>query len=249
MRINGWAQEQTKDRIKDLIPKGGIDATTRLVLCNAVHLQAPWAVPFTQLSQFPFSVNGERKVTVPGLRSWSSYGYLKVPGGAAVTIPYADIGLQFVILVPDEVDGLAGLEKQLTAKTFADAAKAKPQEVLLKMPEFKLTPETENLAKHLEQMGMRTAFDIPNGSADFSRMATRTPSDYLFVKAVFHKAFIAVDKNGTEAAAATAVAMARGGGFLPDQPIEVWADRPFAFAIQHTASGACLFLGRVTDPR
>ncbi|MDB6025885.1 MAG: proteinase inhibitor serpin, partial [Verrucomicrobiales bacterium] len=98
--------------------------------------------------------------------------------------------------------------------------------------------------------GMKTAFDEPFGTADFSGMAIRRPDDYLAIKDVFHKTFIVVDEQGTEAAAATAVVTLSNGGSSPSPgPIHVNVDRPFVFAIQHRASGACLFLGQVVDPR
>ena len=97
---------------------------------------------------------------------------------------------------------------------------------------------------------MKTAFDKPRGSANFDKMAPRTPKDYLYISQIFHKTFIAVDEKGTEAAAATAVAMMAGTALRsPPPPIEVKIDRPFVYAIQHVPSGVCLFLGRVTDPR
>ncbi len=97
---------------------------------------------------------------------------------------------------------------------------------------------------------MKTAFDIPQGSANFDRMAPRNPDSYLAISEVFHKTFIAVDEKGTEAAAATAVVMMpRSARIERPEPIEVKVDRPFLYAIQHVPSGACLFIGRVTDPR
>jgi len=97
---------------------------------------------------------------------------------------------------------------------------------------------------------MLTAFDEPQGSANFDRMAPRKPDEYLYISEVFHKTFLALDEKGTEAAAATAVAMMRATAILEKpKPIEVHVDHPFLFAIQHRPSGACLFLGRVTDPR
>jgi serpin B len=97
---------------------------------------------------------------------------------------------------------------------------------------------------------MKTAFDIPPGSANFDRIAPRRPNDYLAISDVFHKTFIAVDEHGTEAAAATAVVMRELTALREmTEPIEVKADRPFVYAIQHVPSGACLFIGRVTDPR
>ena len=106
------------------------------------------------------------------------------------------------------------------------------------------------LKDHLEALGMKTAFDDPQGSANFDRLAPRRPNEYLYLSKVFHKTFIAVDEEGTEAAAATAAVMAyaTSAGRL-GEPIEVKVDRPFLYGIQHVPSGVCLFLGRVTDPR
>jgi serpin B len=120
----------------------------------------------------------------------------------------------------------------------------------LHLPKFKLEPPTASLGGLLKQLGMRSAFDDPPGSANFDRMAKRRPSDYLAISDVFHKTFISVDEQGTEAAAATAVGMRAMAAIVrPEQPIEVKIDRPFLFAIQHRPSSACIFLGRVTDPR
>ena len=97
---------------------------------------------------------------------------------------------------------------------------------------------------------MKSAFDLPRGSADFDRMAPRTPDQYLYISQIFHKTFLSLDENGTEAAAATAVVMMRAMMAAPEpNPIEVQVDHPFLFAIQHRSSGACLFLGRMTDPK
>jgi serpin B len=107
------------------------------------------------------------------------------------------------------------------------------------------------LAEKFEALGMKTAFDQPKGSANFDKIAPRTPRDYLYISQIFHKTFIAVDEKGTEAAAATAVAMLAGTALRspPPPPVEVKIDRPFVYTIQHVPSGVCLFLGRVTDPR
>jgi serpin B len=177
--------------------------------------------------------------------------YAKGKGFSAVALPYSGGDLQFVVLIPDEVDGLGGLEKQLTADLLAGCAKMNASEVLLHLPKFKFEPPTIQLATELQDLGMKTAFDIPPRSAHLDRMAPRRPNDYLAISAVFHKTFIALDENGTEAAAATAVAMATAAmkPMTPSKPIEVKVDRPFIYAIQHVPSGACLFLGRITDPR
>ena len=108
-----------------------------------------------------------------------------------------------------------------------------------------------HVRQELQALGMKTAFDLPRGSANFDKIAPRKPNDYLYISNVFHKTFIAVDEKGTEAAAATAVVMMRATGIArpKPEPIAVRVDRPFIYAIQYVPSGVCLFLGRVTDPR
>jgi len=98
-------------------------------------------------------------------------------------------------------------------------------------------------------MGMPSAFDRPRGSADFDAMAPRRPNDYLFISGVYHKTFIELDEKGTEAAAATAVAMMRATSIDMEEPVEVNLERPFFYAIQHKPTGALFFLGRLMDPR
>jgi serpin B len=168
-----------------------------------------------------------------------------------VSLPYAGNDLQFLVLLPDEINGLHALESKLTGELLAQYAKLQARDVDLHLPKFKLQPPTVILAEKFEALGMKTAFDKPQGSANFDRMAPRKPNDYLYISQIFHKTFIAVDEKGTEAAAATAVAMMTGAALRspPPPPIEVKIDRPFIYAIQHIPSGVCLFLGRVTDPR
>jgi serpin B len=250
-RINNWVSSQTKDRIRDLIPAGSINRETRLVLTNAIYLKAAWAEKFREEADAPFFLNGSQPVKVPGLVLDKAFGYQKIPGGSAVTIPYDGGGLQFVLFVPNSRNGLAAMEKKLTPGILAAIAKAETRDIILHFPKFKLEPSAVQLADKLITMGMPTAFDQPVGSADFSGIAARKPDDYLAISKVIHKAFIAVDQHGTEAAAATAVVMMRKTAMAPppQKQLEIRVDHPFAFAIQHKASGACLFLGRVTDPR
>ena len=251
--INAWVLEQTRQRIRDLIPPDALNADTRLVLANAIYLKAPWEEAFSaeQTKPEPFHVQGGNAVDVPTLHGRDrSCGYAKRSGFAAVTIPYIGRDLQFVILLPDKVTGLPQIEKQLTSTALSDCAKLERRSLNLYLPKFKIEPPTLDLGSTLQTLGMTTAFDKPPGTADFDRMAPRKPDDYLYISDVFHKTFISVDEKGTEAAAATAVAMARATSMRnPEKPLEVRVDRPFFFAIQHVPSGACLFVGRVTDPR
>ena len=251
--INKWVADQTRDRIRDLIPSGALDETTRLVLANALYLKASWADPFSEKATRPepFHVHGSAPVDVPMMQKRDKhFGYAKREGYTAVNLPYSGYDLQFLVLLPDNVNGLRALESQLTSEMLADCAKLQTREVDLHLPKFKIEPPTILLAEKFEALGMKTAFNKPAGSANFDRMAPRKPNDYLYISQVFHKTFIAVDEKGTEAAAATAVAMMAGTAFAQrPPPVEVKIDRPFLYAIQHVPSGVCLFLGRVTNPR
>ena len=251
--INKWVAGQTRDRIRDLIPPNGLDATTRLVLANAIYLKAPWLSEFSDAftKPKPFHVRGGAVVDVATMRQEDrNFGYAKRDGFTAVSLPYSGNELQFLILLPDDVNGLRALESKLSANMLAQCAKLETHDVDLYLPKFKFEPPTIELAEKLEALGMKSAFDRPTGSANFDKIAARKPNDYLAISEVFHKTFIAVDEKGTEAAAATAVTMlAAAGAFPKPEPIEVKVDRPFVYAIQHVPSGACLFLGRLTDPR
>ena len=251
--VNKWVADETRDRIRDLIPAGALNNMTRLVLANALYIKAPWADPFSDKTTHPepFHVHGGAPVDVPMMRKTAEFGYVKRDGFTAVSLPYVGDDLQFLVLLPDDVNGLDALESKLTANVLAECAKLEARDVDLHLPKFKLEPPTIALAKRFQTLGMKSAFDQPRGSADFDRMAPRKPNDYLYISQIFHKTFIAVDEKGTEAAAATAVVMMKAttiAGPKP-QPIEVKVDHPFIYAIQHVPSGVCLFLGRVTDPR
>jgi len=252
--INEWVEAQTAKKILDLIPSGGLTEYTRLVLTNALYFKAPWERPFDQAAtaELPFHIQGGAPQAVPTMRKQFSLPYAKYDGFTAVALPYAGRDLQFLILLPDVPDGLAALENTITPELLAGCSTMSSQLVALELPKFKLQPPTLPLGAALQALGLKTAFDQPRGSANFDRMAPRKPDDYLFIGEVFHMTFLALDEEGTEAAAATAVAMLTLSAVeqgSPPQPIVVKVDRPFLFAIQHCGSGACLFLGRVTDPR
>jgi serpin B len=249
-RINGWVEDQTEKRIRDLVPPDAITAQTRLVLVNAVYMKAPWAEAFSEAATRPepFHVRGGATKSVATMIRKDHYGYAQKDGYTAITIPYIGGEVHFLVLVPAEPDGLPALEKKVNGELLSDGAKLKSTQLILHLPKFKMEPPRISLKSALTQMGMKTAFDEPNGSANFEKMTTAKPG--LFISEALHKTFIAVDEKGTEAAAATAVVMVpRSAAREEPKPIEVKVDRPFLFAIQHAPSGACLFLGRVTDPR
>ncbi len=251
-KINSWVEEQTKTKIRDLIPADGVNAATRLVLVNALYLKAPWQNDFfvSGTKPRPFAVPDHGSVDVATMLQAKYLGYEKRDGFIALTLPYLGGDLQFLILLPDEPDGADALGRKLTAALLADCAKIHAEEIVLYLPKFRLKGQTLPLAKMLQTLGMKSAFDQPTGSANFDRIAPRRPNDYLALSGVFHQAFLALDEHGTEASAATAVTMITLGAAIQRRPPpEIHVDHPFLFAIQHRESGACLFLGRVSDPR
>lgn len=251
--INTWVADQTKERIQNLIPPNALNEDSRLVLVNAIYLKVPWAEPFQESATKPepFHVKGGDPVPVPTMTQQKRMGYRREDGFSVVTLPYAGGDLQFLVLLPDSVDGLPEMETKLTAEQLASFARVPSAEVILRLPKFKMEPPVMRLGETLQTLGMKSAFDKPLGSAGFDRMAPRRPNDYLYISGVFHKTFLEIDEKGTEAAAATAVAMMRTTSIelRPKQPVEVTVDHPFLFAIQQRSTGACLFLGRMLDPR
>jgi serpin B len=252
-RINAWVKQQTRERIRDLIPANGLTEDTRLVLVNALHFKAAWVEEFAESAteDQPFHLPGGKTVDVPMMQRRDRLGHLAGKGFDAVSVPFVGGDLHLLLIVPQKRDGLAAVELALTPETLAACARMERRDVALHLPKFKLEPPTLDLAEVLQALGMKQAFDLPPGSANFEGMAPRRPDDYLYISKVFHKTYLAVDERGAEAAAATAVAMMRATAIQiePEKPVEVRADRPFLFALQHAPTGVCLFLGRVNDPR
>ncbi len=241
--INEWVEEQTHDRIEDLIPEGILDQLTRLVLVNAIYLKAPWESPFEeQLTEVgPFHRADGTTVDVDLMSNFELSGQLTSGDGwQAASLAYAGNRLAMTIVLPDE-GRLADVEAAVAAgdlTAFLSGGRQTRLGVLLP----KWTSRTEApLGEALKELGMPTAFD-PD-AADFHAM---TDEDLqLFVSAVLHQGFIAVDEEGTEAAAATAVVMKDTSAPLTE-PFHV--DRPFLYVIHDVEHGTPLFLGRVMDP-
>ena len=251
-QINQWVEDRTRQRIRSLIPDGMLPPLTRLVLVNAIYLKAPWDTPFevANTKARRFYVVAGKAVDVPTMTQKHQLGYARRNDFSVVALPYGHQDLKFLVLLPDSVNGLAGLERGLTSGLLRECAQLEAREVVLYLPKLKLDPPLLPLGSALRGLGMKSAFDDPRGSANFNRLAPRRPDDYLYLSEVLHKTFLSLDEEGTEAAAATSVLLESFGiESEKPQPIEVRVDHPFLFAIQHRPSGACLFLGRVTDPR
>jgi serpin B len=254
--INTWVEEQTRRRIRDLVPRGALTEDTRLVLVNALYLKAPWQKPFEKAATRPrpFTVPGSPPRDVPTMYQTINTGYLRDKGLTIVTLDYLGGTLQFVIALPDEGLPVDAAAANITADDLSRWANLRRERrtaaVDLYLPRFRIEGTTLPLGRTLRQLGVRQAFDEPPGSANFDRMAPRKPNDYLALDDVFHQTFVALDEEGTEAAAATAASMvAVTSAMPPPRTIEVRVDRPFLFALQHRESGVCLFFGRITDPR
>jgi serpin B len=247
--INTWVEKETRDKIKDLIPEGVLDASTRLVLTNAIYFKGDWAEKFKKedTKDKPFHLGGGKDVKAPMMNATKHYPYLDTADFQAVKLPYKGNELSMVVVLPKKVDGLANLEKQIAPKMLSETlaswkqgGRFRSEEVVLTLPKFKMTREF-GLGDVLAAMGMKDAFSA--SAADFSGMDGQKD---LFISAVVHKAFVDVNEEGTEAAAATAVGVALSS--MPAEPITFKADHPFLFLIRHEASGAILFMGRVADP-
>jgi serpin B len=239
--INDWVSDQTEGRIEDLIPPGAIDEWTRLVLTNAIYFNAAWAYTFNEkmTADGPFYLFDGGQVTVPMMKQTESFGYTEGEGYQAVELLYDGGELSMVILLP-EAGNFEAFEEGLQAQQVSNIIIGlQPTEVALTMPKFEFDSEF-SLKDILAGMGMPVAF---TEDADFSGM---TGNPELFISDVVHKAFVAVDEAGTEAAAATAVIMKLTA--VPPPPMEVTLDRPFIFLIRDIDTGAILFVGRVLNP-
>jgi serpin B len=250
-QINQWVEEQTRKRIRNLIPDGALDHLTRLALVNAIYLKAPWAEKFEKSATQPgpFRVNGTKSFEVSMMGQRKEFAYGKGNGFSLLMLPYSNYEFVFLIILPDKMDGLAAVEAKLSPSLNFDSIKMESCDVTLRMPKFKIEPPMVPLGQTLQVLGMKSAFDNPRGSANFERIAPRRPGDYLALTEVYHKTFLKLDEEGTEAAAATAMAVATLGIHKPPKLVTVNVDHPFLFAIRHQPSGAILFLGHVTDPQ
>ena len=236
--INDWVSEETESKIEDLLPPDAINSDTVLVLTNAIYFNAKWKSPFDPgaTGEGAFHLLDGNEVSVPMMRQMARFRYAEGDGVQAIELPYAGDELSMVVLLPAEgtFESFAGT---LDAESAASILKRlQVQHMQLTMPKFTFESGFQ-LKDTLSAMGAPDAF---TGAADFSGM---DGSQTLFIGDVYHKAFVAVDEAGTEAAAATAVTMQKSMA-----AVQVTIDRPFVFLIRDIQTGALLFLGQVVDP-
>jgi serpin B len=243
--INRWVEERTRSRIRDLMPPESVTARTRLVLTNAIYFKGKWQRPFPKAAtqDEPFQAQGGSSPRVPLMRAEGSFAYLDAGDAQVVALPYGNGDLSMVLLLPRAKEGLLALEASLTTARLSEWLQklaTRPGTVML--PRYRVTAQFE-LKDTLAALGMRRAF---GDAADFSGIAS---GERLLISAVVHKAYVDVNEEGSEAAAATGVAMMPTSMPLaPPERFTFRADHPFLFLIRDVRSGSLLFLGRVVNP-
>lgn len=242
--INKWVEDKTQNKIKDLIQPGILNALTRLVLVNAIYFKGNWESQFKadKTKVAPFHISSKKSVQAPMMTQKQKFRYADLGSFKMLKLPYVGNEMSMIVLLPKETDGLKQLEADLSVENLKRwKSRLSKRDVLVFLPKFKMT-SMFRLDKTLASMGMVDAFNV--SKANFAGMDGRP--DWLYIGAVLHKAFVDVNEEGTEAAAATAVVMTMTA--MPAPPPTFRADHPFVFLIHENRTGSILFMGRVTDP-
>lgn len=239
--INKWVSQQTNDKIKNLLPQGMLNNMTRLVLVNAIYFKGEWKDPFTRgTSNAPFNLLDGNQVNVPTMSRRADTAYFKGNGYQAASLPYKGDRVEMIVVMPDP-GTFSEFEQSLDLNVFDSIlAGLQDREVILSMPKFNFEYSTD-LSDNLKGMGMPLAFDPIQ--ADFTGIYDQAKEPNLFISFIEHKAFVAVDEKGTEAAAATGVGME-----AMSLPTVFAVDHPFIFIIRDRQTGSILFVGRVLNP-
>ncbi|MBS3820882.1 MAG: serpin family protein [Phycisphaerae bacterium] len=247
--INAWVEEQTKGKIKDLFQQRVLDDVTALVLVNAIYFKGNWDRPFEKRAtrEAPFTLLTGKKIDVPMMQKEDEFGFLDKKTFKVVQLPYAGGDLAMVILLPNKSDGLPELEKSLTLDQVTGClGKLSHRDVNVYLPRFRMS-SMFRLDETLRQMGMKDLFS--KEKADLSGLLKPAQVEGpVYIQAVVHKAFVDVNEEGTEAAAATGVAVTAEAASISMPPVIFRADHPFVFMIRDRQSDSILFMGRVVDP-
>lgn len=248
--INGWVEKKTHRKIRNLIPRGGLDPRTRMTIVDAIYFYGKWKRPFSPraTSIEPFHRSSRSTLRAPLMRKTDAFGYAENADLQILELPYVGGEISMLVVLPKSVDGLAKIERRLTAANFDEwVGMLNEQEVRVSLPKFETAAMVE-LRSTLESMGMTDAFNPAR--ADFSGMTSAAgSSEGLYIGAVYHKAYVDVKEEGTTAAAATGVTMMPTAMRVPVKPPPVFrADHPFLFFIRDAETGSILFIGRIVDP-
>jgi len=240
--INRWVAKRTADRIKELIPRDELNGDTRLVLTNAVYFKSTWDRPFArkETTDQPFHLEEGGSVTVPMMARQHDFRYLEEWGLQLVELPYSGGELSVIVILPPAADSVSAVEHELRSERFDGwMSHLKPTPVRVYLPRFSFRSQLR-LKTSLARLGMALAFD--DHQADFSAMHDFRPGEEpLYIWDVIHEAFVAVDEEGTEATAASAVQVRQWvAAAEPSEPKVFRADRPFLFVIRHNLTGEIL---------
>ncbi|XP_060706207.1 leukocyte elastase inhibitor-like isoform X2 [Hemiscyllium ocellatum] len=248
-QINSWTETQTEGKIRNLLSEGTVDSLTKLVLVNAIYFKGNWERKFeeknTQEGQFRISQNETKPVQMMWQKAKFNMAYIQEFKIKILELPYVQNELSMIILLPDIDDNFTELEKLQSQLTFdnlmdwTNPENMNNMEVKVMLPKFKLEEEYD-LKATLTEMGMLDAFS--DSHANFSGM---TEKNDLVLSKVVHKAFLEVNEEGTEAAAATAAVLLLRCAAIT---FEFVADHPFLFFIRHNKTRSILFFGRLSSP-
>ncbi|XP_037012320.2 serpin B3 [Artibeus jamaicensis] len=245
-KINSWTESQTKEKIKNLFPEDSINSATVLVLVNAIYFKGQWNEKFDPklTEQGEFWLNKDTSKPVQMMKRGGHFKFSKLEDLPAkiLEIPYKDKDLSMVLLLPNERDGLQQLEDKLTAEKLVEwtsSQNKRTTHVDLHLPRFKVE-ESYNLEDVVGALGVVDAFSPLD--ADFSGM---TGGRGLSLSKIRHKSFVEVTEEGTEAAAATGIAMIKYSSPVYET---FHCDHPFLFFIKHNKTNSILFFGRVASP-
>lgn len=236
LTINKWVEDQTQQKIKDLLTKETVGPETNMILVNAIYFKGDWKNQFDvdDTIDAEFSISENEKVTVKMMNQTEHFKFFEDEGFKYIELPYSGENLSMIAILPEEYDfEIPDYETLIEAQ-----GNMYEQEVIVSLPKFKFT-KGFSVKDYLISMGMEDAF---NDNANFSKM---DETKQTYIGDVIHKAFVEVNEEGTEAAAATAVVIQKQNAMIPNYFV---ADQPFAFFIQDLDTKEILFMGKIVNP-
>ncbi len=242
--INGWVKRKTEGRIDTILEQ--LSANSVCVILNAIYFKGTWDAQFDKKStrDAPFNISADKQVNVPLMHRKDNYKLLEQENIQVISLPYKGKELSMVVFLPGQADGLAAIEEQLKAKDIRELMvkldKQPDRNVSVYFPRF-TTASKYDLVGPFQTMGMKDAFST---RADFTGMGWQ--KGYIWIGQIKHRAFVEVNEEGTEAAAATAVEMVTKA--MPARELIFRADHPFLFLIRDNQTGTILFMGRMANP-
>lgn len=242
--INGWVKRKTEGKIESILDQ--LSANSACVILNAIYFKGTWDVQFDTIrtQNAPFNISADKQVKIPVMHRKDNYKLLEQDNAQIISLPYKGKALSMVVILPREVEGLAGVEEKLKAEDikelFIKLDKQPERQVSVYFPKFNMETKYD-LGGPFQKMGMTDAF---SPGADFSGMGW--PKSHLWIGQIKHKVFVEVSEEGTEVAATTGVEMVTKS--MVSRELVFRADHPFLFMVWDNETGTILFMGRMTDP-